>query len=272
MRTIKRYANRKLYDTAEKRYLTLAHLGELVGDGERIRVVDNDSGEDITNVILSKALSGKEKESGGFLTTELLSNLLQGGPNQLLDYLKQSWQTGGEYLNDVEAELDARLKTFIDRGKLSTREALKFRDSLVDGLRGRWQTLEKSVGKGLTSAMDAIPIASRRDVERLEKRLEELAARLGELDADEVQALAARPARTRKPAAKKKAPARKKAVARKKASAKKAAAKKTARKRPAKKKAAARKPAAKKAAASGKKKAPAKKRVTRSKGTSKTRR
>ncbi|MGH7857699.1 MAG: polyhydroxyalkanoate synthesis regulator DNA-binding domain-containing protein, partial [Candidatus Binatia bacterium] len=49
-RVVKRYGNRKLYDTQESRYVTLEDISTFVKAGEELRVVDNDSGEDLTAV------------------------------------------------------------------------------------------------------------------------------------------------------------------------------------------------------------------------------
>lgn len=205
MRTIKRYGNRKLYDTREKRYLTLAHLSELVAQGEKVQVVDNDSGEDITGVVFSKALIDKEKGSKGFLPTELFSSLLQrasalqGAPEKVLGYLRSSWEQGRDQVKELEGVVDARLQGLIDRGKLTAKDAVRFRDQVVDGLKDRWAAIEAGVEKRVSAALQSLPIASRRDVERLEERIGDLA--------DRVEALATPvPARSSRPAAK--APAR----------------------------------------------------------------
>ena len=52
-RLIKRYANRKLYDTRDSRYVTLQQIAELVRDGEDVKIIDNKSKEDLTNVTLA---------------------------------------------------------------------------------------------------------------------------------------------------------------------------------------------------------------------------
>jgi polyhydroxyalkanoate synthesis repressor PhaR len=57
---IKRYANRKLYNTATSRYITLKGIAELIEAGDEVRVVDNETGEDITSVTLR---SGRSKRS-----------------------------------------------------------------------------------------------------------------------------------------------------------------------------------------------------------------
>jgi len=54
LRTIKRYANRKLYDPQTKRYVSLAQVGALIAAGERLRVICHVSGGDVTDVTLSQ--------------------------------------------------------------------------------------------------------------------------------------------------------------------------------------------------------------------------
>jgi len=83
---IKKYANRKLYDTRTSRYVTLDGIAQLVRDGHDIRVVDRDSGADLTQVILSQIVLTEEKR----------------GPKQaLLDYVRRTL-VPGELVNEVE--------------------------------------------------------------------------------------------------------------------------------------------------------------------------
>src|SRR2546430_17481003 len=58
---IKKYANRKLYDTRASRYVTLDGIAQLVRDGHEIKVVDRDNGNDLTHVTLSQIVLSEEK-------------------------------------------------------------------------------------------------------------------------------------------------------------------------------------------------------------------
>ena len=60
--TIKRYSNRKLYDMSHSRYITLAELGELIRLGENIRVIDNDTRADLTEMTLTQVLMAQQKQ------------------------------------------------------------------------------------------------------------------------------------------------------------------------------------------------------------------
>ena len=62
---IKRYANRKLYNTESSRYITLKGIAELLDANEEVRVIDNETGEDITSVALSQILVDSERSMFG---------------------------------------------------------------------------------------------------------------------------------------------------------------------------------------------------------------
>ncbi|MDJ0785462.1 MAG: polyhydroxyalkanoate synthesis regulator DNA-binding domain-containing protein [Myxococcota bacterium] len=75
---IKRYANRKLYNTDTSRYITLKGIAELLENDQEVQVIDNESGEDITSVTLSQILVDTER-GGRAVPGNLLSELLQRG-------------------------------------------------------------------------------------------------------------------------------------------------------------------------------------------------
>jgi polyhydroxyalkanoate synthesis repressor PhaR len=85
---IKRYANRKLYNTQTSRYITLKGISELLEVGEEVRVIDNETGEDITNVALSQILVDSERE-GRQVPKSLLSDLFQKGGDALYGALRK---------------------------------------------------------------------------------------------------------------------------------------------------------------------------------------
>ncbi len=76
-RLIKRYSNRKLYDTAESRYVTLEDIARLVTSGQEVRILDNASGRDITSVTLAQIILETERKRHTF-PLAALKRLLQG--------------------------------------------------------------------------------------------------------------------------------------------------------------------------------------------------
>jgi len=79
VKTIKRYPNRKLYDTETSRYITLEEIAEVLRAGGEVRVVDSRTAEDITNITLAQVLVGEEKRRRADISFQRLLGLLQTG-------------------------------------------------------------------------------------------------------------------------------------------------------------------------------------------------
>src|ERR1043165_4916305 len=78
-RIIKRYANRKLYDTEHSRYVTLDQISELIRNGDDVKIVDNKTKEDLTSVTLAQIIFEEEKKQRSFLPLTAMRNIIQNG-------------------------------------------------------------------------------------------------------------------------------------------------------------------------------------------------
>src|SRR5580698_11157031 len=78
-RIIKRYANRKLYDTEHSRYVTLDQISEMIRNGDDVKIVDNKSKEDLTTVTLAQIIFEEEKKQRSFLPLAAMRNIIQSG-------------------------------------------------------------------------------------------------------------------------------------------------------------------------------------------------
>ena len=95
MPTIKRYPNRKLYDTEAKRYVTLDSIALMIQEGRDVQVIDHETGEDLTNLTLSQIIFEQEKKGSGLLPRSLLTNLVRAG-NDTFDQVRRTLLGGGE--------------------------------------------------------------------------------------------------------------------------------------------------------------------------------
>jgi len=98
---IKRYANRKLYDTQASRYITLKGIAALLDRGEEVQVIDNETGEDITSVALSQILVDT-KRSNRKAPTSLLSQIMERGGDALYDAIKKSVDDASGGLDEIQ--------------------------------------------------------------------------------------------------------------------------------------------------------------------------
>jgi polyhydroxyalkanoate synthesis repressor PhaR len=76
---IKRYSNRKLYDTQESRYVTLEEIEEMIRAGREISVADATSGEDLTSVTLTQIILENERNRRANLPSAFLHQLIKHG-------------------------------------------------------------------------------------------------------------------------------------------------------------------------------------------------
>ncbi|MBK9037027.1 MAG: polyhydroxyalkanoate synthesis regulator DNA-binding domain-containing protein [Myxococcales bacterium] len=78
-RVIKRYANRKLYDTQHSRYVTLDQISEMIRAGDEVKIVDNKTKEDLTSVTLAQIIFEEEKKQRSFMPLGAMRNIIQNG-------------------------------------------------------------------------------------------------------------------------------------------------------------------------------------------------
>lgn len=132
-RLIKRYGNRKMYDTQASRYVTLDGVAELVRTGDDLRIIDNESGEDLTAVTFAQIIFEEEKRKNGLLGLPALRWIIQQGGEALQD-LMSSVDRGREALGSVRELAEKRMKqlthppaaraTASDRGRSAGRGIL----------------------------------------------------------------------------------------------------------------------------------------------------
>ena len=100
VRIIKKYPNRRLYDTAISSYITLADVKRLVLDGVDFRVVEAKTRDDLTRTILLQIISEEEEGGEPIFSSELLAQIIRsyGGnmQNLLSDYLEKSMDLWSE--------------------------------------------------------------------------------------------------------------------------------------------------------------------------------
>lgn len=106
-RIIKRYANRKLYDTQRSRYVTLDQIAGMIRAGEDVKIVDNNSKEDLTALTLTQILFEEEKK-GGFLPLAALRNIIQ---------------SGGESISSIATQAQEKVRAVFRRDKDSDEES-----------------------------------------------------------------------------------------------------------------------------------------------------
>lgn len=150
VRVIKRYANRKLYDTRDSKYVTLDRIAELVRNGEEVKVLDNSSKDDLTKVTLAQIIY--EEQKSGHATAwsvQSLRGFIQQGRAKLLSSLKEG--PVGKLVGRAE-ELGAGVYSAADDRVRAVRESamahVKQLQGEVHRLQARIEELEGKLRQG----------------------------------------------------------------------------------------------------------------------------
>ena len=86
---IKRYGNRKLYDTEQSSYVVLSDIAKMIRNKEEVRVIDNETKDDITNSTLTQIIFGAEKKSTCSAPLDILKNIIMKGDGSLSNFLAE---------------------------------------------------------------------------------------------------------------------------------------------------------------------------------------
>jgi polyhydroxyalkanoate synthesis repressor PhaR len=180
-RVVKRYANRKLYDTQRSRYVTLEQIADMIRGGEDVKIVDNNSKEDLTAITLTQIIFEEEKKQS-FLPLSALRNIIQSGANNMTQLASQAGQNllgifkreGGED-GAPAADGTASTEAPAPAGPHPVREFLERSQQTFD----EWQ---KKVDERIRSTFDALsPLSGlEKEMRALLQRVEDLEKRLTE--------------------------------------------------------------------------------------------
>jgi polyhydroxyalkanoate synthesis repressor PhaR len=179
MPVIKRYPNRKLYDTEAKRYITLDGIAELIRDGAEVQVVDHTTEEDLTAVTLTQIIFEQEKRQSGFLPKSVLTGLVRAG-GDTLNTLRRNLNSPLELLKHVDEEIEKRLQTLVEQGELAKEEAIALSEKLISA--GQEKSKELLSGQQrLERLLNVRGVPSREEVEELTHQIESLSAKIDSL-------------------------------------------------------------------------------------------
>jgi polyhydroxyalkanoate synthesis repressor PhaR len=176
--TIKRYSNRKLYNTETKRYITLEGLRSLIQESTEIQVIDHLSGEDLTTLTLTQIIVECTRRADGLFTRQSLFEMIRL-KNKRLETVSEAQKTPEINRSLIDQEIRLRVRTLLDNGELDEIEAEHILRRLVDRFSvspdDAW--IEAWVENYLTTSQTP----RRADLPALSQKLEKLGQKLVEI-------------------------------------------------------------------------------------------
>jgi polyhydroxyalkanoate synthesis repressor PhaR len=177
-RVIKRYANRKLYDTENSHYVGLLDILKLVREGEDIEVVDSRTGEDLTSVTLAQAMTEEEKSGGSKLPLDVLKELIKRGSESLDEIMRVSRLARKGAVQMAEESASKYYEKLVDRGEMSEDEARGFLRKLSSSVTKQRRLLEGRIDARVKAYVKAMDLPSRSDFGEIAEKVDSIVDKL----------------------------------------------------------------------------------------------
>ncbi len=172
MKLIKRYSNRKLYDTERSSYVTLEEISQMVRDGSELRIVDNKSGEDITSVTLAQIVFEQEKKDKRTLPMQALRDMIRS-PS---DFISRLSRDVTDMREDAKTQVEKVKRTAAQQQAEVVAPVREFLDSIPRALEEVQARIDLRIGesfeqlKHLPETVDQVK-RLKAEVARLQKKL-----------------------------------------------------------------------------------------------------
>jgi polyhydroxyalkanoate synthesis repressor PhaR len=197
-RIIKRYANRKLYDTEHSRYVTLDQISEMIRAGDDVKIVDNKTKEDLTTVTLAQIIFEEEKKQRSFLPLGAMRNIIQNGSEWFAEAQRRvssilpgkKKEDGSPDDTEVPAVVSEPLDAAGEEAAAKRRNLAALRE-WVEHSKARLDDWQRQVDGKVRGAIETVqhavnPLAGvHKDVKVLTERIAELESKLRELEAQD---------------------------------------------------------------------------------------
>jgi polyhydroxyalkanoate synthesis repressor PhaR len=182
MHKIKRYANRKLYDTKIKKYITLDKIAKLLKSGEEVSVTDNKTGEDITAATISQILARAKQGESDNGTSNVMIQLLRKGPGTLVDYGKKYLSLWDRALTMADEEIDRLVEKLVKEKEITPSEGSRLKKDMLSRAEDLKKWISEKTDQRISEALDLMNLASREQVAQLTEKIDKLTRKVQSLE------------------------------------------------------------------------------------------
>jgi polyhydroxyalkanoate synthesis repressor PhaR len=147
-RVIKKYPNRRLYDTEESRYITLADVKELVMNKVDFEVIDKKSGEDITRTILLQVISDQEQHGDAIMTEDFLAQIIRAYGSVVPDFMARYLEQSMSFFMKQQKFMQSQVKSVVSTDPITAMTELTQKNF------ARLQSLQEEMLKGFSADSD----------------------------------------------------------------------------------------------------------------------
>ncbi len=171
MHHIKKYANRKLYDSTDKKYISMNQISELLKQGEDIVIIDNETGKDLTVSIVSSLIARANDRAEETVSSGMLIKLFRKGGTTVTDYTKKYTSLLQKSFTMAEDELDNLVKKLIKNKEISISEGSRIRTDITGFTRVMKLWISQTIDRRVNEILSAMNLATKDHVNQLDRRI-----------------------------------------------------------------------------------------------------
>ena len=171
MHHIKKYANRKLYDSTDKKYISMNRLSDLIKNGEDVIIIDNETGKDLTASIVSSLIARTKDQAEETVSSGMLIRFFRKGGATLTDYTKKYTSLWQKSFTMAEDELDSFVKKLIKEKEISKSEGSRIRRDIIGFTKTMKTWISDTIDRRITEVMDVMNLATKDNITQLNNRI-----------------------------------------------------------------------------------------------------
>ena len=177
-KVIKRYTNRKLYDTVESRYVTLDEIAQMIKAGAEVKIIDNRTKEDLTSVTLAQIIFEEEKKRSQ-MPLGVLREIIRHGGEAVAGFYQEKAGKVVERVSELKTKTESIRDDLSEKvrgvtGIFRKEDVMAAGANAVEELRGKVDTAVKQ-------ALDTLGPIAKAEMERMQKRIQELEQKIEQL-------------------------------------------------------------------------------------------
>jgi polyhydroxyalkanoate synthesis repressor PhaR len=178
-KVIKRYTNRKLYDTVESRYVTLEEIAEMVKAGAEVRIIDNRTKDDLTSVTLAQIIFEEEKKTSK-MSLRTLKDLIRHGGERAQQFVEETQAELRDRVEGIRQAAETRVQTLLTKSQATgdrAKDLVAASQEAVTQFQRRVDERVRAAVEGMSNLPDI-----KRELQQIATRLDEIDRRLKDLE------------------------------------------------------------------------------------------
>jgi len=179
---IKRYSNRKMYDSSTSKYVTLEDIAHLVRENEEIQVIDNETGDDITTITLSQIILEQERGKKELLPVPvLLREIIRKGEKSVMEFVKRSVLMGVGAIAITKEKAEEIADELVKNAKITKKQGRELVKDLMEKAEKEKKALNSKIEGTIQKVMKRMNTPTKEEFRKLNQKVENLTKQIENL-------------------------------------------------------------------------------------------